>query len=224
MSEMVECVAKATTDARWATADGKTPAENIARPAIAAMRRRGAVMSKLAAPGKVFMEFMGPSPLDHGGCRSASRRELGVRPRVIAGAFGLLAARRLAAGRDGTVILDLESRFILRAARGRVASVYLGGRLFAVVFLLAAVPRNATRRQLEEQLWGDRPDGGPDNCKGVLGGCLYRLRRHLAPLRLFIKIEHGIGWQLCDAAPEPRRTDTPSKARLRALLEKARAA
>lgn len=122
-----------------------------------------------------------------------------MKPQIIAGAFGLVRAERIASELAPAIILDLKSQFILRSLMGRVTGIHLTWSLFRIVFLLSSVHRIATSDQFMEQLYGEREDGGSES-PDMLCVFIYRLRHRLAPLDLLIKNERKTGWELCDVS------------------------
>lgn len=130
------------------------------------------------------------------------RRVAPVKPQIIIGSFGRERAELMASDCYSAVIIDLKSQFILRGSMGRIAGNYLSPSLFRIALLLAVVPGLATYAQIEEQLWGDRADGGPDNLRPLISIHLCNLRRRLSRLNVLIETEWGIGWRLCDALLE----------------------
>jgi DNA-binding response OmpR family regulator len=120
--------------------------------------------------------------------------------RVIVGAFGCPERTELIARRNiGATALDIKSRSVVRLINGRLASSHLSPNSLAIFILLAVPPCFADHKQLEEQLWGQREDGGPAGGRTNAWVHVSRLRRRLAPLRLHIETMWGVGLRLCDA-------------------------
>lgn len=63
-----------------------------------------------------------------------------------------------------------------------VSEVPLEGQARKIVELLAkAYPKSVSRTAIWDALYGDDPNGGPDNPDAVINVRIYRLRRQLAP-------------------------------------------
>ncbi|MFC3208124.1 helix-turn-helix domain-containing protein [Aquamicrobium soli] len=73
-----------------------------------------------------------------------------------------------------------------------VSEIPLEGQARAIADLLAkAYPKSVSRTAIWDALYGDDPNGGPDNPDAVINVRIYRLRKQLAPY----------GWTVPKASP-----------------------
>jgi DNA-binding response OmpR family regulator len=120
-----------------------------------------------------------------------------MKPQIIIGTFGLARAAILAADNAGRFVLDLDTRYLFRRHR----CVYLRPSLFRMVLILGVIDGIVDHEQMEDQLWGDHIDGGPDNTRNAINAHLTHLRHCIAPLGVVIVNRFGRGWELCEAPP-----------------------